>query len=213
MNVRVIISSQTDQQILYNMNKKIFIPLLIGAMLVFVTTSCRTVNKHRSKSETSFDSSGSLKKDTSSFASIDTVSEKNSTEINEDGAEIYFNDEDTSVEVLPVKIEQKNGITTIDPGKRKVKSIKTTSKQVKILSDSSGKKAVTTSTGTTEQKSSVKKTTKTVEVVKKTSSFNWWWLLLIIPAFALYYYFGGRFDFVKDAFNKIKSLIRYSNDT
>lgn len=175
-------------------------------ILALIATSCRTVNKHRSKTETTYDSTSSLKKDSSFSASIDTVSEKSSLESNENGAEIYFNDSDTCTDVEPVKIEQKNGVTTIDPGKRKIKSIKTTAKNVKVVSDSSGKKEKSSGNVSTNQNTTVSKTTKTIEVAKKSSSFNWWWLLLLAPV-VLYVYKGGRFEFVADFFKRVKRFV------
>lgn len=179
---------------------------LVSILLLCLTESCRTVNKHRSKTETTYDSTGSLKKDSSFTASIDTVSEKNSLESNENGAEVYFNDSDTLTDISPVKIEQKNGVTTIDPGKRKIKSIKTTAKNLKVVSDSSGKKEKSTGNVSTNQNTTVSKTTKTIEVAKKASSFNWWWLLLLAPVI-LYVYKGGRFEFVADFFKRVKMFI------
>ena len=173
---------------------------------VMLLSACRTVNKYRSKTETTYDSTGSLKKDSSFTASIDTVSEKNSLESNENGAEIYFNDADTCTDVAPVKIEQKNGVTLIDPGKRKIKSIKTTAKVLKVVSDSSGKKEVSAGNVSTNQNTTVSKTTKTIEVAKKSSSFNWWLLLLLAPVI-LYVYKGGRFEFVTDFFKRVKRFI------
>ena len=175
---------------------------LVSILLLCLTESCRTVNKYRSKTETTYDSTGSLKKDSSFTASIDTASEKNSLESNENGAEIYFNDADTCTDVAPVKIEQKNGVTLIDPGKRKIKSIKTTAKNLKVVSDSSGKKEVSAGNVSTNQNTTVSKTTKTIEVAKKSSSFNWWWLLLLIPIIGVYYYFGGRFEFITGIFKR-----------
>lgn len=178
--------------------------IALGTMLLLVISlsSCRTVNKHRSKTETTFDSTGMLKKDSSFTASIDTGSEKSSLESKEEGAEIYFNDSDTCTDVEPVKIEQKNGVTTIDPGKRKIKSIKTTAKNLKVVSDSSGKKEKSAGNLSTNQNTTVSKTTKNIEVSKKSSSFNWWWLLLLIPIIGVYYYFGRRFEFITGIFKR-----------
>ena len=172
---------------------------------VMLLSACRTVNKHRSKTEITFDSTGSLKKDSSFAASIDTGSEKNTLESNEEGAEVYFNDSDTCTEATPVKIEQKNGITTIDPGKRKIKSIKTTLKNVKVVSDSSGKKEIIAGKVTQQSNTEVSKTAKSAEASKKSSSFNLWLLLLLLmPVGFAYYYFGGRFEFISSIFNPKK---------
>lgn len=178
----------------------IFTSVAIILLIATLVSSCSIRKVSKSINKSLSDSSGSIYKDTftTKKTNVKKTEKKDSTttkeSVDSSDTEVTFYDNDSTEPTGPIIIKKDSGKITIDPGGRKVKSLKTKESKTKkekvnkstqseshiSTQDSSGKKE--------ETKTSLKKKTENIQVNKNAKNFfTFWWLWLIIIVIVFIY--------------------------